>query len=294
MSIASHLLQPDFLRRLERLAVAARRVSGGPFPGEHASTRQGGSVEFADFRNYVPGDDFRHIDWNAYGRLDRLFLKLFREESELSVYVLLDRSASMGLVPAKIHFARQVAAALAYVSLCNFDRVTLGAVDERLAARLGPVRGKAQATACFRFLEAQEAGGVSDLERALREFASSRPRRGICVVVSDFLQERDAFAGLRALRLERHEVYALQVLDPEELDPAMAGDLRLVDAETEAVREVTVTPAVLAAYRRVIQAYVRDLEERCRGYGIGYALAPTSARLEDLVFQTLRREGLVD
>jgi len=289
----SGLLSAEFLRRLERLAPTARRASASPFKGEHASARQGRSVEFSDFRDYSPGDDFRHIDWNAYGRLERLFLKLFREESEYAIYVLLDTSASMGLAAEKARYAKQVAAALTYISLCNFDRVLLGAVDARVVARHGPMRGRAQALPAFKFLEELPFQGVSNLNQALRDFTKHKHRRGIAIVISDFLQEEDPFDGLKALRGQRHEVFAVQVLEPDELEPAVRGDLKLIDVETRAEQEVTVSETVLSAYRRVLDQYVEGLRSRCARYGLGYALAPTSRPLEDLVFETLRRERLL-
>jgi len=257
------LLDPGFLRRLERLAVAARRPSDAPFKGEHSSARHGRSVEFSDFRSYVPGDDFRHIDWNAFGRLEKLFLKLFKEETEYSVYVLLDVSASMGLPEDKLHYARRLAAALAYVSLCNFDRVLVAGLDDSLGATHGPMRGKGRAVRCFAFLQGLVASGASDLERAVLDFARLRPRRGIVIVISDFLQEADPFEGLKRLRAMRHDVFAVQVLAPEELDPSLGGDLKLVDVETRAEREVTITPSVLDAYRDVVARYVQGIGERC-------------------------------
>lgn len=287
------LVPPQLLRKLERLALHASRSATSAFKGEHASPRLGRSVEFSDYRNYVPGDDFRHIDWNAFGRLEKLFLKLFREESELSVHILVDRSASMGLPPAKSLQARRVAAALAWVSLCSFDRLVLAGYDQGVGEVLGPLRGRGRAADCFRFLEQMAPRGVSCLRDAARDFSRRRVRPGLVIVVSDLLEEDDCFEGLKMLRHQRHDVFAVQVLDRGEVEPILRGDLRLVDVETREVREVTVTDALLAAYRASVASYLAELEERCGAYGMGYALAMADASLEDVVLRLLRRERLV-
>jgi len=286
--MSAPLLDADFVRKLETLAVTARRSSSS-FKGEHASTRHGPSVEFADYRNYTAGDDFRHIDWNAFGRLEKLFIRLFREETELSVYILLDRSDSMQALPGKLDHAKKLAAALTYISLCNFDRVMLSSVQ----AQHGPVRGKGQALACFRFLEPLPAAGAVDLNAWLKAFGTVSHRPGLVIVISDFLQESDPLVGLKFLTHRRHEVFALQVLHEEEVRPSWSGDLELVDVETAYRREVTVTSSVLSSYRRAVEQYRADFEERCIRYGFGYAFTLTSDAVEDVILRTLRRQRLL-
>ena len=287
------LVPPELLRRLERLAMLASRSAASPFKGEHASRRLGRSVEFSDYRNYVAGDDFRHLDWNAFGRLEKLFLKLFREESELSVHLLVDASASMGVPPAKSLQARRIAAALAWISLCSFDRLVVAGFTHEVGAVLGPVRGRGRMADCLRFLEQMEPKGRSCLREAARDFSRRRARPGLVVVVSDFLEDEDCFEGLKMIRHQRHDVFAVQVLHGQEVEPELGGDLRLVDAESGEVREVTVTEALVAAYRETVAAYLARMKERCAAYGLGYALAMAEAPLEDVVMRLLRHERLV-
>jgi uncharacterized protein (DUF58 family) len=284
------LLDGALLRKLERVTLAARRAASSPFKGEHSSSRQGRSVEFSDYRNYAAGDDFRHIDWNAFGRLEKLYLKLFREESQYTVYVLLDTSASMELLPEKARYARQVAGALSYVALCGYDRVHVVGLG---SAQRDSASTRASAARMLSFVEALPFGGTVDLAASLRGFARGKQRPGIVVVVSDFLQDGPLFEGLKALRHARHDVFAVQVLAPGEMDPVLGGDLRLVDCETSELRDVTMTAPLLAAYKEVVQSYVHDLQARCVRYGMGYTLALTSQPVDDLVMRTLRRERLL-
>jgi uncharacterized protein (DUF58 family) len=286
-------MDPELLRRIEQLSLAVRRTRGNVFSGDHASARHGHSIEFADYRNYSLGDDFRHIDWNAYGRLEKLFLKMFREETELAVYVVIDRSASMDAVAGKFDYARAVAAALGYIALCNCDRLLLAAVDRAVGAAVGPLRGKMRGLRCFEFLERLTSAADGDLAGALEAFARARNRRGLCLVISDFLQDGQVFDGLKALRQAGHDVFAIQVLGESELHPELAGDLRLVDSETGATQDVTVDGPLLEAYRVTLKGYVDELAAQCRRWGMGYALAPTSRPLPDLLMDALRRERLL-
>ncbi|MBM3502223.1 MAG: DUF58 domain-containing protein, partial [Armatimonadetes bacterium] len=250
-------LEPDFLRKLERLTMLTRRIFPGRLKGEKRSPHHGSSVEFADFRTYTPGDDFRRVDWNAYARLERLFLKMFHEEEELHLYLLLDVSDSMrfGEPETKLQVAAKLASALGYIGLSSLDRVAAATFTDRLQGRLRLVRGRRHAGRLFDFLgragsagEGGEARGT-DLTEALREFAIRTPNRGVAVILSDFL-DRDGYErAIQTLVSCHFDVNAVQVLTPEEVAPDLAGDLRLVDAETGDRREITVTGALLSAYR---------------------------------------------
>ena len=287
------LLAPDFLRKLERLHLVSRRVFAGRGWGERRSSKRGASVEFADFRNYADGDDLRHLDWNAFGRLDRLFIKLFVEEEDLAVHVLVDASRSMAYGdPPKIDYARCTAAALAYLGLCGFDRVALWAYGERLRASFGPVRGKANARGCLHWLAALEADGGTSTGAALRELALRAKRPGLAIVISDFL-DPDHAQGLRALAARRFEVVAIHLLDQADLEPRLAGDLKLVDAETGAEREITVTQGLLRAYRRSLAEFCGGLDDTCRRCGITLVRTSTAQPFTDLVLGYLRRRGVV-
>jgi uncharacterized protein (DUF58 family) len=293
---AGRLVEPEFLRKLEQLSLVAKRVFAGPLPGERRSARRGASVEFADHRCYAPGDDLRYVDWNTYARLERLFLKLFHEEEDLHVTLLIDGSESMRFgEPAKFDTARRLAAALGYVGLCGYDRVGAAVVGDTVRALLPPLRGRGQVLRLFQFLEEAAPGGPTALGSALRDYAArpGGPRRaGIALVISDFL-DPGWEAGLQALAGRRFQTVAIQVLDAAELDPPFRGDLKLVDAETGAAREVSITPALLRDYRRAAAAFCAGIEAACRRCGADYLRTTTDVPFEDLVLRWLRGRGVV-
>lgn len=296
------LLSPELLRRLEQLQLLAARRARSSVKGERRSKARGLSVEFADHRNYALGDDLRYLDWNLYGRLDRLFIKLYEEERELPLRVFLDASESMTFgQPSKFHFALQVAAAVGYVALCGFDRVTVdtfpepAAGDAQSAARnvaarraLRSVRGKRSALEFFTRLGELSAGGAADFNGALKKGAMEARRAGAAVVLSDFLDPAGYEAGLGALVGRGFQVHAVQILAPEELDPTAFGDLRLIDAETGVEREVTFGRYRLAAYQKAVAAYVQRLQEYCKSRGVRFFSVRSTADLDDLLLKQLR------
>jgi len=289
------LLTPELLRRLEQFQLLAARRAKSSLRGERRSRARGQSVEFADYRTYVAGDDFRYLDWNLYGRLERLFLKLYEEERELPVTIFLDASESMAFgEPRKFDFARQVAAAIAYVALCGFDRVSLIAFPdkpEEAATRgaLRSVRGKKLALELFRNLSQLQAGGAADFNQALRRGALQARHAGLAVILSDFLDPGGYEEGLRALIGRRFQVSTVQILAPEELTPTVYGDLRLVDSESGGQQEVTFGKYRLKAYQQTVENYCQRLREYCRGRGISFFRASSDTPLEDLLLKQLRK-----
>jgi uncharacterized protein (DUF58 family) len=296
------LLTTELLRRLEQFQLLAARRAKSSARGERRSRARGQSVEFADYRNYVHGDDFRYLDWNLYGRLERLFLKLYEEERELPVRIFLDASESMTFgEPKKFDFARQVAAAIGYVALAGFDRVSVipfptipgdgqGSRNGDVAARgaLRSVRGKKSAIQFFRNLSALVPGGVADFNQALRRGALEARRAGLAVVLSDFLDPAGYEAGLNALIGRGFQVDAVQILAPDELTPATYGDLRLVDSETGATQEVTFGRYRLKAYHQTVQNFLQRMREFCQSRGINLFTASSSTPLEELLLKQLR------
>jgi len=292
------LISPDLMKRLEQLQLLARRRSKSTAKGERRSGARGQSVEFADYRTYVPGDDLRRIDWNLFGRLERLFLKLYEEERELPVTIYLDSSESMsfGRV-SKFDFARQVAAAVGYVALCGFDRVTVEpfplADDQAgLVGELRAVRGRRSAMRFFDNLNRLKAGGTADFNQALRLGAMKHRAQGVIVVLSDFLDPAGYEDGLKSLASCGSEVYAVQILAPEELEPSSYGDLRVIDSETGVEQEVTFGKYRLKAYRATVQNYCRRLQEYCRARGIRYQLAQSDTPIDDLLLKAMRTGGM--
>jgi uncharacterized protein (DUF58 family) len=299
------LLTPELLRRLEQFQLLARRKSKSSAKGERRSRARGQSIEFADHRNYTAGDDFRYLDWNLYGRLDRLFLKLYEEERELPVTIFLDGSESMTFgEPRKYDFARQIAAALGYVALCGFDRVSVQVFPEvdpaspdgsgaqsQVAIRgaLRAVRGRKSAMTYFQNLHQLTAQGSANLNEALRRGALQARQAGVAVVLSDMLDPAGYEAGLTALLGRGFQVNVVQILAPEELKPTSFGDLRLIDSESGSMQEVTFGKYRLAAYQQMVQNFCQRLEEFCTARGINYFMTSSAASLDQLLLKQLRQ-----
>lgn len=292
----SPVLDPTFLRRLERLAVVARRTLKGVGRGERRSKRHGGTVEFADYRRYTPGDDTRRIDWYAYARLEQMFLKLYMEEQDLSLHLLLDQSASMAAGdPPKLPHARQLAVALAYIALAAGDRVTVRPfrAGER-GASYGPLRGRHSLARLLRFLDADPWGrGTTSLAAAAEAFVSRSPARGVVIVLSDLLDRSGVEEPLKRLRYSGFECHVLHLIAPDEAEPEVGKDFDLVDSETGDVVTVAMNQRAVRDYRRAFQAYVERIERFCTRHEIGYVQARTDEPFEELILGGLRRSDLV-
>ena len=310
--MSTPLLTPDLLRRLEQFQLLAARRAKSSAKGERRSKARGQSVEFADYRNYVAGDDFRYLDWNLYGRLDKLFLKLYEEERELPVRIFLDASESMTFgTPPKFDFARQVAAAIGYVALCGFDRVSVCAFPDLDAAAPGrdtaawsaeqaargglrAVRGRKSAMQFFQNISTVTAHGPANLNEALRRGAIEARHSGLAVLLSDFLDPAGYDAGLNALVGRGFQVSAIQILAPEEFAPPAFGDLRLVDSETGALQEVTFGKFRLKAYQQTVRNFCQRLREYCQGRGINFFSVISNTSLEQLLLKQLRQSEVWD
>lgn len=289
---ASRLFDEAFLRRLNRLRLVTRRVRPGQLQGERRSPKRGYSVEFVDYRPYAPGDDFRQIDWHVYARLDRFFVKLFAEEEDVVVHVLLDASRSMAWGrPAKIETARRIAGALGYIALNGLDRVTLTAFGNRTVT-LPARRGRQSALALFSFLEKAEPSGAIPLGEALHRYAVAARRPGPLFLLSDLLAP-DWEEGLRALVARRFEVTVLHILSPEELDPPLRGDLRLLDSEWNTAVEITLDEHTAARYRQTVEAWRNEVWHWCASRDVRYVFIPSNMAVDRVIFSTLVRHGIV-
>lgn len=290
--VASTLLEPQLLRRLEGLAILVRRSVKGQMGGERRSLSRGRSPEFADFRNYSPGDDYRLIDWNAYARLDRYVLRLFVAEEELPLSLFVDLSASMDWGrPNKAETARRLAAAIAYVALASLDRVRLTVFAQGPTTGGAPYRGRHAGKQLFLRIASFPSGGGTDYSRLVSPIARQRP--GLTVVITDGLGESTIEPAITALKLARQEGAVLQLLAPQEVEPDWTGDARLRDAETGAEREFTATPATQAAYRAALAQRTDEIERTARRRGFRFARLTTDQTIEDMVERTLRRIGLL-
>jgi uncharacterized protein (DUF58 family) len=288
------MLDETFLAKLETLALVQRQRAHGQLKGMHRSRRVGAGMVFADYRPYAEGDDIRNIDWGIYLRMDRLMLRLFEEEADIPVYVLLDASQSMDHGrPGKLECAKQLAAALSYVALLNHDRVNVAAVSDTVREALPTRRGKNQAPQVFRFLSSVKPGGRTSLHGALRRYFAAPRTRGMVILISDFLDRDGLDEAFAILRRFRHDVVLLHVISPQEREPQLPDEVVLVDAEEGTANEIEVTPALLAAYRETFERHLREVEAYARKYGWGYARVHTEVPFQDLVLRGLREEGLL-
>ncbi len=279
--------EDDFLKKLEHLQVASKRAFAGQNRADRLTPRRGSGLEFADHRPYAAGDDFRHIDWKAYKRLNRLLLRLFDEERDLPIYLMIDASRSMA-EPAKFDTARQVAAALCYIGLVHLDRLTLLPFGNGLGRESTPGRGKGRIFRVFEMLEQLEATGPTDLRESFKAFVSRPRQRGLTVVISDFLDPGGFEAGLKILRMQGHDVLVVHVASVRDRDPGAFGDARFIDVETGDLREFEVTPALAAAYVKAWDAHAADLKQYCGKYDIGYVRADVERPFDEIILRTFR------
>lgn len=291
-------LDPAFLKRLERLTLVAHRTLRGLGRGDRRSKRHGGSVEFSDYRGYSWGDDVRRIDWHAFARFESLFLKLFVEEQDLSLHVLVDASPSMlAGEPRKLTYALRAAAALGYVALAAGDRLTLRSfVASTLGTAVGPLRGRSRLAHLLRHLElvertARETGRTS-LDEASRAFLARRPEAGVVLVISDFLDPAGHERPIARLASAGLEPFLLHVASRDEIEPRLGEDLDLVDAETGESVSVSLDRAAVRTYAERFRAFATSLEASAKRHEIGYALAPTDVPFEALVLELCRRGAL--
>ncbi len=288
------LFDEEFQRRLEYLAIVSRKIYRGRMRAERRSKKTGAGIEFADHREYAPGDDFRYLDWNVYQRTGRLLVRLFEEEEDLSVYVIVDTSRSMSLGdPSKLDYAKRIAAALAYVALANLDRVSVLSFDEKMEARLAPTRGKNRIFKVFDFLRPLVAEGETKLEDSLKTFAAQNKRRGIAILISDLYDPAGFEDGINQLRFAKFEPFVLHLFDPAEVEPALHGDVRLVDHETGEHREVTITPRVLKRYKEAHEKYRKEIATFCGKKQVAYHPLRTDLPFDEAVLEVLRAGGLV-
>ncbi len=292
------LFDESTLRKLNQLTLVASRLRSGAIKGERRSSKRGSSVEFADYRDYAPGDDLRRLDWNIYARLDRPFIKLLEEEEDLAVHILLDGSKSMDWPPEadsalhKFRYAVRLAAGLGAVALAAGDSLSVGFLQNgRVAAEFGPTRGQAALARLFRFLEGLEPGGQTDLDAALKAYSITPRRAGLLVLISDLFDSAQDNL-LRHLR-QPHETVLLHLLAPDELNPPLAGDLQLVDSETGSSQEVSLDGGLRSLYRERAQAWIQSIQADCRKQSARYLNIVTDRPWEQVILREMRQAGMV-
>jgi uncharacterized protein (DUF58 family) len=288
------LLDPGFMARLDQLDVMSRKLLAGKMKGERRSKRRGQSVEFADYRNYVIGDDLRFIDWNIYARLDRLFLKLFLEEEDLSLYVIIDVSKSCDYGnPNKALYVKRVAAALGYIGLVNYNRVNVVAMADGIVAETGALRGRRRVGQMIDFVSKLQPTGTSHLASACKRFALAHRQKGVLVVLSDFFDKGGYENGLRYVAGGKYDLFAVQALSPQEIEPDLQGDLKLRDMEDDDMAEVSITQPLIKQYKANLNAYCLGLKDYVTRRGGTYLFTSTSVPFDTLVLNYLRERGLL-
>ncbi len=291
------LFDETTLRKLNQLTLVASRVRTGAIKGERRSSRRGSSVEFADYRDYSPGDDLRRIDWNIYARLERPFIKLLEEEEDLAVHILIDGSLSMNSGEDDLHkfkYALHLAAGLGAIALSSGDVLTIGFLQNgKVTDDFGPTRGQAALPRLFRFLEALEAGGETNLNNSLREYSITPRRTGLVVLISDLLTPTGYETGLRNFLGRGHEAALVHVLAPDEIDPPFAGDLQLVDMETDQVQDISLDGSLRQSYKAHVQKWIQSTQAECRKQSIRYLQLTTDSPWDQALLLEMRRAGVV-
>lgn len=286
-------------RKLEQLTLVASRVRAGAMKGERRSTKRGTSIEFADYRDYARGDDLRRLDWNIYARLERPFIKLLEDEEDLAVHLLLDVSASMDWPREgtrdhnKLVYGQRLMAGLAHISLSTNDRLTLAALSNAPDAQFGPSRGRGYSIAMLNFVSGLAVQGVTDLNAALRTYALRGGRPGLCFLISDLFSPEGFTAGLNVLLGKGYEVGIVHLLSPDEIDPPLGGDLRLVDVETGQPQEVTIDGGMRSLYLKRFHAWQEGIRADCVKRGVHYVPVITDTPWERVILSQLRRLGAV-
>lgn len=288
------LLEESFIRRLENLNLLTRGVVAPGLVGEHRSRRYAISTEFADYRQYVPGDDFRRIDWNAFARTDGLFIRQTEANEDLAVHLLLDCSQSMNWgTPNKLGFARRVAAAIGFLALARFDAVSAITFADAMNGRFPLVRGKGQSMRLLTFLDEARVGGVTNLERVVAEFCNGRVRSGIAFLISDLLSEDSWERAAVNLLGTGMDVVVVQIIAPQELHPAVDGEVELFDSETGDVVELVVGPEARRTYEQRMEEWCARVGDFCSRSEIGYLRLESDLTLEDIFLNRMRQRRIV-
>ncbi len=292
--MADALFDEGFLKKIELLYLVSKKVFAGNLQATRRAKKLGAGIEVRDFRQYTAGDDLRHIDWNYYASTRELLIRLFEEEEDLRIYLLVDMSPSMAIGDgAKLRYAKQVAAALAYIGLSNLDRVSVIPFGDELLGTLPASRGRSQIWKVFKFLEQARASKTTDIAAAMKAFVSQTKRRGLAVLISDFYDQKGFTEGVNLLRYHNFEPLVFQVYDENDMDPDLKGDIEVVDCETDQVVRVTVTPKLLKRYAEAQREMMEELATYCRQKNLLHFRAPVQLPFDELVLQVFRAGGFL-
>jgi uncharacterized protein (DUF58 family) len=290
------LFDSEFLKKLEYLSLISKRVFRGSLMAQRRTMQLGTGIEFADHREYYPGDDYRYLDWNLYARHDELLLKRFQEEEDLHVYFLLDCSRSMAFGdPPKFDFARRVSAALAYIALADLDRIAVTAFAADIVDDFPLTRGKGRILSLLKFLENVPASGEdTNLERVATGFVHRDQRRGLVIIASDLYDANGFERGLDILRHRRYEPHVIQMYDKYERQPAdILGDVEMWDVESGTSRKVTVTEKNLRQYHQLFEEFQQQVQSYCNRHSLGCTRTSTEIPFDELILRMMRQAGAV-
>ncbi|MBQ9395006.1 MAG: DUF58 domain-containing protein [Proteobacteria bacterium] len=288
------LFDDEFLKKIEYLYVVSKRMFKGRLRAERKTKKVASGIEFADYRNYAPGDDFRALDWRLYARTEKLLVRLFEEKEELSIYFLIDTSSSMKFHDeVKLNYAKKMAAALGFIGLCNQDRVSFIAFNEKVLDRLPPTSGRGQIFKVFNFLEKLKGVGATSFEDSFKTFASENRRRGVAVVLSDFYNPGGYEKALSFLHYQQFETYVVHISDESEFDPKVHGDVSLVDEETGERLDLTMTPRLVSKYKKAFDALCLQMESWCVSHRMLYFRTPVSVPFDEIVLKVFRAGGFL-
>ena len=285
----------EFMKKLEYLSLVSKKVFQGRLFAQRRSRQIGAGVEFADHRDYVFGDDLRNLDWNVFARLGNRLVKRFEEEEDLCVYFFLDCSKSMQIgTPSKFGYAQQLTAALGYIALSDFDRVSVIPFADGLLKTFPLVKGKQQIVKLMHFLHGcQPHEAYTNLEKAVHDFTRRRQRPGLAVILSDMFDRNGFQAALDTLRYRNYDIRVVQIHDLHESEPLIRGDVRMVDCETNLSRNVTISEATLKRYREKFDAFLESLQRYCAGHGFGCTISRTNTPFDELVLRMMREAASV-
>ena len=288
------LFDEAFLKKIEYLYVISKKVFTGKLRAERKTRKVATGMEFADHRNYAPGDDFRALDWRVYGRTEKLLVRLFEEKEDLAIYFLIDCSESMHFTDnIKLDYARRMAAALGYIGLCNQDRVSFVAFNGNVIDRLPLTSGRGQIYKIFSFLEKLKGEGPTSMEEAFKSFAGQNRRRGVVVVISDFYNPNGYEKALNFLHYQQFETYVVHIVDNREFEPAFHGDVSLVDAESGERLDLTMTPKLIAKYKAAFDALCLKMEAYCVARNMLYFRTPVETPFDEIVLKVFRAGGFL-
>lgn len=292
--VSPSLLDPAFLQKLERMKIITKRMMKGTQSGKRRSRQLGSSIEFADYRTYTPGDDIRQVDWNAFARLEKLFLKTFYDEQEIHVTLYLDSSKSMAYGnPSKFLVGKQLAAAFGYLSLHHFDRVTAYAFDQKIANHLPFLYGKAKVQALFRFLEELNPTLEGNINHALTNQKAIHGKAGVSIIISDFLFEEGYEKAISFIQSTNQEIILVHLLSKEELNPEFQGDLKLIDSESKHNKEITISPYLLKEYHHTLDLFLEKIQHFANQRGISYLLVHPESSIEEIMVQAFKKANII-